>query len=108
VQTKDCFSHIENFKDCIGMVNNKIERFLKKALNKMFQMVGEKFTPEFVKQEAWYSKREWSRSQEQKFRRWFHDAARKDLKWSNALIQKEYSWFNLMWGWKRNDWEKDI
>jgi len=108
VQTKECFSHISNFKDSIGMIENKIDKFLKKALNKMFSMVGEKYTTEFTKQKEWYSKREWSRSQEQKFRRWFHDTAKKDLKWNNKLIEKEYGWYNLMWGWKRNDWEKSL
>ena len=83
------------------MSNNKIKKFLDKALNEMFKSVGfESFDSEFVKQKEWFSQKSWSEETEKKFKAWFYETAKKDLKWNKTVIEKEYSWFNLMYGWR--------
>lgn len=80
---------------------NKIDKFLQKSLDKMFQCVGfASFDKEFVKQDNWYSLREWDTQQAEGFKQWFLKECRKDLKCTKRTAEKEYSWFNLKWGWK--------
>ena len=86
------------------MKRDKISAFLKKAMNRMFEDIGEVYCESFIAKEGWYTTRSWDASQENKFHKWFVTNARKDLKWTKNIAEKEYGWFNLMWGWKRNDW----
>jgi hypothetical protein len=80
---------------------NKFDKFLKKALNKMFVDVGfEQFDGEFVEQENWYTKKTWTTEQEAQFKKWFITEVKKELKFNTKMAEKEYSWFNLKWGWK--------
>lgn len=80
---------------------SKIDKFVYKALDRMFSMVGfDGFDESFTKQDDWYSKKSWSADDQDKFREWFIMTARKDLKWNKKCAEREFSWFNLMWGWK--------
>lgn len=79
------------------------DKFLKKALDKMFQMVGfEHFDGSFVEQENWYSKKNWTQEQSNQFKTWFVNQGKKDLKFTKQMMEKEYDWFNLKWGWKNS------
>jgi len=78
----------------------KINIFLTKALTKMFELIGEVYSDDRVKEERWFSKKEWSIEKRNEFKVWFYEQAKKDLKWNKNTIEKEYCWFNLMWGWK--------
>lgn len=100
MQTSECFSHLENFKEITGMKIKKIDIFLTKALTKMFELIGEVYSDDRVKEERWFSKKEWSIEKRNEFKVWFYEQAKKDLKWNKNTIEKEYCWFNLMWGWK--------
>jgi hypothetical protein len=81
----------------------KIDTFLTKALDKMFQYVGfEKFDREFSNQEGWYSLRTWTKEQSNEFKDWFIKEYAKTFK-DKKSAEKEYQWFNLMWGWKIDD-----
>lgn len=81
---------------------NKYDKFLKKALDKMFTYVGfTSFDEQFTKEnQDWYDKKEWSENQNNEFKQWFISNGMKDLKFSKKAIEKEYSWFILKWGWK--------
>jgi hypothetical protein len=80
---------------------SKFDKFLKKALNKMFIDVGFKqFDEEFASQENWYTKKTWTTEQESQFKKWFIAEAKKDLKFNTKMAEKEHAWFNLKWGWK--------
>jgi hypothetical protein len=80
---------------------NKFDKFLKKALDKMFTFVGfDQFDEEFAKQEDWYSKKTWTQEQSQEFKKWFIAEGKKDLKFSKQMMEKEHSWFDLKWGWR--------
>jgi hypothetical protein len=80
---------------------NKYDKFLKKALDKMFQTVGfESFDGDFAEQKDWYSKKTWTDEQANTFKTWFIAEGKKDLKFTKQMMEKEYAWFNLKWGWK--------
>ena len=100
MQTSECFLHLENFKEITGMKIKKVDIFLTKALTKMFELIGEVYSDDRVKEERWFSKKEWSEEKSNEFKVWFCEQAKKDLRWDKNTIEKEYGWFNLMWGWK--------
>ena len=81
---------------------NNYDKFLKKALDKMFQMVGfEKFDKEFTEQhDDWYNKKIWTEDQSNEFKKWFITEGKKDLKFTKQMMEKEHAWFDLKWGWK--------
>ena len=80
---------------------NKTDKFLEKALDKMFQYVGfEKWDREFTKQQDWYSLKSWTSNQENDYKQWFLQEIKKDLKINKQLAEKEWGYFLLMWGWR--------
>ena len=82
-------------------MSNKYDKFLKKALDKMFQSVGfEHFDEDFANQEDWYTKKSWSKNQSDDFKKWFIAEGKKDLKFTKQMMEKEHAWFDLKWGWK--------
>ena len=82
-------------------MNKNYDKFLKKTLDKMFQMVGlEQFDKNFAEQEDWYSKKTWTKDQSEEFKKWFVAEGKKDLKFTKQMMEKEHAWFNLKWGWK--------
>lgn len=84
------------------MSKNKIDKFLEKALDKMFQAVGlENWDREFTKKQDWYMEHTWTEEQIDEYKKWFLQTVRKDLKLNKQLALKEWSWFFLMWGWKQ-------
>lgn len=88
----------------MGTSSNKTEKFFHKAIDTMFRAVGfDGFSEEFVKQDHWYSRREWTLRQRNDFRDWFVAAARKDLKWTKRTAENEFSFFDLMWGWRQKE-----
>lgn len=83
-------------------MTNKFDKFLKKALDKMFTYVGfNSFDQEFTeKHEDWYNQKSWTEEQSLDFKEWFLKEGKKDLKFNKTMLEKEYNWFNLKWGWK--------
>ena len=82
-------------------MSNKYDKFVNKALNKMFTYVGfEGLDKEFTKQEDWYSQKTWTQEQSDDFKQWFITEAKKDLRFKKTMAEKEYAWFDMMWGWK--------
>lgn len=79
---------------------NKYDKFVQKAFDKMFDVIGMKFDEEFVRQEDWYQQKTWTSEQEQDFKKWFIQEAKKDLKFNKTMAEREHAWFNLKWGWK--------
>lgn len=83
----------------------KIDTFLTKALDKMFQSVGlEKFDSKFSNQEGGCSKKTWTKEQSNEFKDWFIKEYAKTFK-DKKSAEKEYQWFDFMWGWKIDDKE---
>ena len=83
-------------------MSNKFDKFLKKALDKMFTYVGFKcFNEDFTRNsEDWYNQKTWTEAQSEDFKKWFITEDKKDLKFNKTMIEREYEWFNLKWGWK--------
>ena len=81
---------------------NNYDKYLTKALDKMFQAVGfEKFDKEFTEQhDDWYNKKTWTEEQSNEFKKWFITEGKKDLKFTKQMMEKEHAWFDLKWGWK--------
>jgi hypothetical protein len=84
------------------MSSKSTDKFLIKALKHMFQCVGEKYSVEFTKQDAWYTLRTWNIKQEMAYKAWFVKHAMKDLVLTNKRAEEQYSYFSLMWGWPVN------
>ena len=80
---------------------NKYDKFLKKALDKMFQAVGfESFDGDFAEQKDWYTKKTWTNEQANAFKIWLISEGKRDLKFTKQMMEKEHAWFHLKWGWK--------
>ena len=47
---------------------SKDEKFLEKAMTKMFAMVGREFTPEAVRRPEWFYANSWTAEQEKAYR----------------------------------------
>lgn len=86
------------------MRTQKIDKFLSKALDKMFQAVGmEKWDKTFTDQPEWYSKKTWTENQSNEYKKWFLVEIKKDLKLNKTQAEKEWGWFFLMWGWREEN-----
>lgn len=83
-------------------MSTKADKFIKKALDKMFTYVGfESFNEEFTKQhDDWYQRKTWTEEQSCDFKKWFISEGKKDLKFNKQMLEKEHAWFDLKWGWK--------
>jgi hypothetical protein len=82
----------------------KIDKFLEKALNKMFQAIGmEKWDKEFTSKQDWYQQKTWTVEQREAYKKWFLKEIRTDLKLTKTSAEKEWSWFHLMWSWKEQE-----
>lgn len=89
------------------MKEQKITKFMEKALDKMFQSVGmEKWDKSFTDQPEWYSLKTWTPEQSNEFKAWFLAQIKKDLKINKPSAEKEWNWFNLKWGWKEQQASK--
>jgi hypothetical protein len=89
------------------MSKNKTDKFLEKALDKMFQAVGlASWDRELTKKQNWYMEHSWTEEQIDEYKKWFVRTAIKDLKLNKQLALKEWSWFFLMWGWTQTKQEE--
>jgi hypothetical protein len=68
-------------------MSNKFDKFVKKALNKMFTCVGfESFDEKFASQHKdWYNQKTWTQLQSDEFKKWFITEAKKDLKFNKQM-----------------------
>ena len=79
----------------------KIDEFMDHALDMMFKAVGfDCFDEEFTKQPDWYTKREWSKEQQDEFRDWLISECRTKLRMRKKQAEVEAGFFLLSWGWK--------
>jgi hypothetical protein len=87
------------------MKSQKTDKFLEKAIDKMFQAVGfENWDRTFTDNNAdWYSQRTWTSAQVAEYKKWFITEIKKDLRVNKTQAEKEWSWFFLMWGWKEQE-----
>jgi len=82
------------------MIDKKSE-FIEDALKEMFTYVGKEYSEDFCKQDAWYTKYQWTEQQELDFMAWFVNEYRKRFRSNKRTAKEEFGFFNLMWGWKR-------
>ena len=86
------------------MISDKqVDKFLNKALSKMFQCVGLKYSEKFTKQPDWYLLHAWDNDTIAKYKAWFIAQAMKHFKWTKIKAEKEWGYFFLMWGWKQHE-----
>jgi hypothetical protein len=85
------------------MNNKKIDKFIEKALKKMFQAVGaqKEYSLDYCKKKKWYMNYSWNGKQIAEYKKWFVKNAVKDLELSDKRAEKEWSYFFLQWGWKQ-------
>lgn len=76
------------------------ERFFLKVMNRMFAVVGKKYSPEVTATPEWYLDSTWTSKQEDNFRAFFIRNAMKDLGMPEHRAIKEAGWFVLWYGWK--------
>ena len=78
----------------------KTDSFLNKAFQKMFEVVGEKYSADYVKRPGWYVSRTWTQQQEDEFTTWLCSEMKENLKLSEKAAQKEACFFVSNYGWK--------
>lgn len=83
------------------MKTNKIDKFIEKALTKMFQAVGAKYSMEYCKQENWFTSYTWNSKQIENYKKWFVSTIRTDLKITKKSAELEWGYFFLQFGWKQ-------
>ena len=81
----------------------KIDKFIEKALLKMFKAVGaeKEFSLDYCKKENWFTQYTWKADQVEKYKTWFLKNAMKDLRLTKKGAEREWSYFFLQWGWKQ-------
>jgi len=87
-----------------------MNEYIIKILEKMFEMVYEKYTPEFIKQPNWYWLKTWDKDTENEFSEWMfaylkrskdaRTAVMKRPSKDPKLIKKVVSEFIWQYGWK--------
>ena len=78
------------------------------AIKKMFKMVGERYpNKKLTDQKEWYSKREWSDADQNKFMDWMRALLKKrHPRLMKKQIDLEVAMFNLSYGWRCKHEEK--
>jgi hypothetical protein len=82
------------------------EKWMRDIFKKMFEMVGETLTPEYISEPDWYLKRVWTRACQDEFKYWLRRHLRKRMPWkmmSTKRINDEVDWFILSYGWKEEE-----
>jgi len=82
---------------------SKEDKFVVKALSKMFDAVGVKYTAEYCKKQDWFMLHDWSDEQIDTYKKWFMSAIRKDLKLNKNRAEREWQYFFFQWGWKHRE-----
>jgi len=85
------------------MNNKKTDKFIEKALKKMFQAVGaqKEYSMDYCKKKDWYMNYTWNGKQIADYKKWFVKNAVKDLELTDKGAEKEWGYFFLQWGWKQ-------
>jgi len=82
---------------------DKTDKFIEKALKKMFKVVGAPYSQEFCEEDAWYLKYSWTSDERDKFKEWFIKEFIKTFKLGKLYAEKEWGMFYLNWGWKEEN-----
>lgn len=78
-----------------------IKQFFDDAFSKMFEMVGiAQFDASFINEPFWYTKYQWTREEEEIFKKWFIEEYRNRFKKSKRYATDECQWFVFNYGWK--------
>jgi hypothetical protein len=81
------------------------EQHLEDILTKMFEVVGETYSPSAVKGPEWYLKHSWTKEQQHLFCKWLTEYINKEWKFSKATSAKEAKAFIFNYGWRLDDTE---
>ena len=84
-------------------VMTKQRKFFRKALTKLFQAVGRRFTLAAVGKPEWFYESSWTSAQEHQYRKWFEKQGMDDSGWGRRRARNESGWFVLEYGWKVED-----
>ena len=81
----------------------KLQLFLIDALKVMFDVVGEEYTLDYVRQEGWFRNKSWTTAAQENYRRWFEGELKKRFKMRKKHAENEASWFLFNYGWVVED-----
>ena len=86
------------------MNDKKTNKFIEKALKKMFQAVGagKEYSLDYCKQKDWYMNYSWNNKQIAEYKNWFIKNAAKDLELTDKGAEREWGYFFLQWGWQQD------
>jgi hypothetical protein len=88
----------------MGLITDeKIERFVTKALRFMFDLVGEEYSVNYCMQDGWQRKHTVDIAREQAFYDWLVVEIKKEFKWSQKKTYAEAEAFILNYGWMREE-----
>lgn len=83
----------------------KVNKFIQDAINKMFEIAGHDVTYDDIKNrdDNWYQQWTMTMSQNNEWREWGETELRKRFRYTKKLAQKEMGMVTLMWGLKLSD-----
>lgn len=76
-----------------------IDKFMNKALTRMFKVVGAKYKRKVCQEPQWYLKYTWTQCQADKYGEWFIKEYRKTFASSLKEAKSEWQWFFMNYGW---------
>jgi hypothetical protein len=75
------------------------QKHVDEILTKQFEMVGQTYSPEKVKDERWYLQYYWTKEQETRFRKWLIDYITRERLAGIKRAEKEADYFLFYCGW---------
>jgi hypothetical protein len=86
-------------------METKQQKFVTKALTKMFEIVGRTYTPEAVGHPDWFYENSWTGEQEAEFREWLARLYSRTFYVPVKKARLRAGMFLLYYGWKIEDLE---
>jgi len=75
------------------------QKHIDEILTKQFEMVGQTYHPDIVKEEKWYLRHYWTKKQEDEFRKWLTNYLLSSKLTTKRMVEKEVDYFLLYCGW---------
>jgi hypothetical protein len=84
-------------------MQTKQERFVTRALTRMFEVIGRTYTPEAVGHPEWFHESSWTREQEAEFQEWLARLFARTFHTPMKKARFRAGMFLLYYGWKTDD-----
>jgi len=80
-----------------------LSAFNTKALEKLFEYIGERYNKDYVTKPAWYLTKSWTTQQQDSFSNWYVDELVMNHGVQRKTAERDACYFITHFGWKIND-----